>query len=205
MPQEILIELKTALVKQETEEKWISKKDSTENIQKTPAKGVYVGQAGLVLLASFLPPFLRKNGYVNDKGLLMNQKKVPILLHYLTTGEREVPEWKLTLPKILAGLDPGHHCETEMKPDKVLDFQIDELLQSVIGHWKELKRTSPEGLRNTFLIRDGILHYKNGFYYLYVQEQTVDILLAFVSWNYQTLKLDWMKQILFVEWNKESW
>ncbi|GEM_PF-2460381 len=204
MPRQILQELKVESIKQERKKRKVSNLNKSEKVQKIPEEGAHIGQAGLVLIASFLPAFLKNVGYVDDKGQLLSQKLVPILLHYLATGEIEAPEWKLTLPKILAGLYPGQHCETKITKNKKLDRQIDDLLQSIIGHWKELKKTSPEGLRNTFLIREGKLHDKNGFYYLYVREQTVDILLAYVSWNYQTIKLDWMKQILFVEWNKES-
>lgn len=164
--------------------------------------GAYIGQAGLVLLAHFLPQFLNKTNYINETGQLINAKEVPILLHYMATGEITAPEWKLTLPKILAGLHVGEHCNTAIQPNKKLDIEINELLKAVIGHWEALKNTSPEGLRTTFLEREGELKSKNGFYYLYVNGQTVDILLNYVSWNYTTIKLNWMPHILFVEWNK---
>lgn len=166
--------------------------------------GSPVGQAGLVLLAPFLPLFLKNLGYINGGGMITGQNEIPMLLHYLATGETEVPEWKLTLPKVLAGLKPGNHCLTVIKPGIKTDDQIDIILRSVVEHWDKLKKTSPDGLRNTFIIREGTLHMKNGFYFLHVQEQTVDILLAYVPWDYTTIKFDWMKEILFVEWNRSS-
>ncbi|WP_438426390.1 contractile injection system tape measure protein [Aquimarina macrocephali] len=162
----------------------------------------YVGQAGLVLLAPFLSMFLKNIGYIDRKGGVLEQREIPILFHYIATGETTAPEWKLTLPKILSGLKPGEHCDTEIQPNKKLDSHINELLSSVIEHWEALKNTTSDGLRETFLIREGELKFKNGFYYLYIKEQTVDILLSYVSWNYTTIKLDWMQNILFVEWNK---
>ncbi len=173
-----------------------------EDLPEVLDAGAYVGQAGLVLLASFLPAFLKNAGYLDKKGKLLKQLQVPILLHYMATGETTAPEWKLTLPKVLAGLRPGQHCRTGLNPTKKLDTQIDELLTAVIEHWAALKNTSPEGLRTTFLTREGALKFRNGFYYLYINEQTVDILLSYVSWNYMTLKLDWMQHVLLVEWNK---
>lgn len=164
--------------------------------------GAYIGQAGLVLLAYFLPQFLKNAGYIDAKGQLIDATEVPILFHYMATGEITAPEWKLTLPKILAGLYPGEHCNTAIQPNKKLDTKIEGFLEAVIGHWEALKNTSPQGLRTTFLAREGELKSKNGFYYLYVNAQTVDILLNYVSWNYTTIKLNWMQQILFVEWNK---
>ncbi|WP_149274960.1 contractile injection system tape measure protein [Pareuzebyella sediminis] len=166
-------------------------------------EGVHISQAGLVLLAPFLTPFLKNIGYVDEKGERVSPLKIPIILHYLATGETRAPEWKLTLPKILAGLRPGQHCDISLRPSQKLDAKIEELLNAVIGHWEALKNTSPDGLRTTFLNREGMLRSKNGFYYLTIKEQTVDILLNYVSWNYSTVRFNWMSQILFVEWIKK--
>lgn len=176
-----------------------SNKNNSTDVLNT---GTYIGQSGLVLLAPFLSLFLKNSGHINPKKELIKQREIPILLHYIATGETTTPEWKLTLPKILSGLKPGQHCDTKIKPNKKLDSHINVLLSSVIGYWEALKNTTPDGLRETFLIREGELKFKNGFYYLYIKEQTVDILLSYVSWNYTMIKLDWMQNILFVEWNK---
>ncbi|QCX00967.1 hypothetical protein FGM00_12910 [Aggregatimonas sangjinii] len=175
---------------------------NTATMQHGTEVGAYIGQAGLVLLAHFLPQFLKKVGYLNEKGQLIDAVEVPILFHYMATGESSAPEWKLTLPKILAGLDPGEHCNTALRPVKNLDTEITEFLKAIIGHWKALKNTSPDGLRETFLVREGVLKSKNGFYYLHIPEQTVDILLPYIPWNYTTIRLQWMQNILFVAWNK---
>jgi hypothetical protein len=167
-------------------------------------EGAYVSQAGLVLLMPFINMFLKNIGYVSESGKLEKQKQLPILLHYMATGETETAEWNLTLPKILAGLNPGQHCETQIIGAAALDTQINDLLLSVIEHWSALQKTSPEGLRDTFLHREATIKAKNGFYYLYVKETAFDILLSFVPWNYTTIKLDWMQQILFVEWKNNS-
>jgi len=176
--------------------------ENTEELRQILPDGAFVGQAGLVLLAVFLPDFLKRLNYLHRDGDFINREEIPILLHYLATGTTEAPEWQLTLPKVLAGLKPGQHCNTKIIPDRNLIAEVEKLLQSVIKNWSALKNTSPDGLRNTFLIREGLLKYKNGFYYLYLQEQTVDILLSYVSWNYRIIKLNWMPQILFVEWSK---
>ncbi|MCK8521387.1 contractile injection system tape measure protein [Aquimarina sp. D1M17] len=175
---------------------------NTEFSSEVLDEGALIIQAGLVLLAPFIPRFLKILGYINEKGEIHQKNKLPILLHYLATGESMAPEWKLTLPKLLSGLRPGQHCDTELESTEDLDNQVNELLTSVISHWEALKTTSIEGLREAFLIREGKLKKKNGFYFLYVEEQTVDILLSYVPWNYSTIKLDWMSEILFVEWNK---
>jgi len=127
-----------------------------------------------------------------------------MLFHYIATGRDKAFEWSLSLPKLLAGLELRQHCDTTIKTTAKLDKKINNLLQSVIEHWAVLKKTSPDGLRNTFLMRNGELKFRNGFYFLYIEEETVDILLSYISWNYMTIKLDWMRDILFVKWNNQS-
>jgi len=180
----------------------ISSLTEENTLEEAVKEGTYVGQAGLVLLANFLPQFFKNSGYLNADGSFKDIQDIPILLHYMATGEMQAPEWKLSLPKIMTGLNLGQHCNTALVPTKKLKTQINELLLAVIGHWKSLKNTSPEGLRETFLIREGVLKSKNGFYYLEIEDKTLDILLNYVPWNFSTIKLNWMQCILFVEWNK---
>ena len=91
---------------------------------------------------------------------------------------------------------------TEILPTPEMDQLIDELLASVIEHWSKLGNTSSEGLKNTFLIREGELLMKNGFYYLNIKEKSFDILFSYIPWNYTAIKLDWMSTLMFVEWHK---
>lgn len=175
-----------------------------EEIPDIDDKGAYVSQAGLVLLAPFLPAFVKDLGYVDDKGNLTKPRELPMLFHYIATGRDTAFEWNLSLPKLLAGLELRQHCDTTIITTDKLDKKIDILLRSVIDHWAALKKTSPDGLRNTFLMRNGELKFRNGFYFLYIEEETVDILLSYITWNYMTIKLDWMRDILFVKWNKQS-
>lgn len=165
-------------------------------------KGVFIEQAGLVLLAPFLPQLLIQTNYLSKDRVLQKQDELPILFHYIATGEMEAPEWKLSLPKILAGMPLGQHCKTSFVPTDELKEQIDELLKSVVEHWSALGNSSPEALQETFLHREGKLVQKNGFYYLYIEEKTMDILLYKIPWNYSTIKLEWMSELLFVEWRK---
>lgn len=189
-----------------TKEYMYSQQEADQKMDTLPAlipEGAYVGQAGLVLVAPFLATFLKNTGYLDRNGQLLKKTKIPILLHYLATGEKKAPEWKLSLPKILAGLQLGQHCDVAIRPSKKLDEKIAELLNAIIGHWEALKNTSPQGLQMSFLNRTGALKSKNGFYYLYIEEKTIDILLNYVPWNFNTIRFNWMRQILFVEWTKK--
>ena len=165
-------------------------------------EGINVLYAGLVLLAPFLTTFLKDIGRIDQQGDLIDKDQLPILLHYIISGETKALEWELAVPKILSGLPLNQHCAVSMKADEELDQKIQILLQSVISNWKALKNSSNDALRETFLCRPGQLIMKNGCCYLSIEERTVDILLSFIPWNYSTIKFNWMNTIVFVKWNK---
>jgi hypothetical protein len=70
----------------------------------------------------------------------------------------------------------------------------------VIGNVPVWKSLSPEGLRQAYLQRKGVLSARNGHWLLQVERKTHDVLLERVPWSFQTIKLPWMNTLLFVEW-----
>jgi hypothetical protein len=76
----------------------------------------------------------------------------------------------------------------------------DTLLQAAIDHWAVLGKTSPDGLREVFLQRDGKLIKEGHSWKLSVEQKAQDILLDKLPWNLSLIKLPWMKEILKVEW-----
>jgi hypothetical protein len=173
---------------------------STTHPPVTPPSPLHVASAGIVLLAPFLKSFLAAVDGLNPDGSLVTPERVPLLLHYLATGERSAEEWQLTLPKLLAGLDVSDICDTELYLTEEEVLQATELLHSVISLWNKLQGTSIEGLRETFLKRQGTLSPQAPHWRLRVQEETVDILLQFVPWPFHTIRLPWMRGILLVDW-----
>ena len=75
-----------------------------------------------------------------------------------------------------------------------------DLLNSAIKHWGKLGKSSPEGLREGFLQRDGKLEKRRQGWYLTVDQKSIDILLDFLPWNLRIVKLPWMTEMLRVEW-----
>jgi hypothetical protein len=161
---------------------------------------LHIANAGVVLLAPFLKSFLASVDGLDQDGTLTSPGRVPVLLHYLATGERSAQEWQLTLPKILAGLDVKDICDTELFITEEEVLNATELLHSVIGLWDKLQGTSISGLRETFLSRQGTLALPSAPWRLRVEEETVDILLQFVPWPFHTIRLPWMRGILLVDW-----
>ncbi|MFW6310568.1 MAG: contractile injection system tape measure protein, partial [Prolixibacteraceae bacterium] len=78
--------------------------------------------------------------------------------------------------------------------------EAESLLEAAIKNWPALKNTSPDGLRQNFLQRDGKLIKKEENYRLLIERKTQDILLDKLNWNISVVKLPWMKNLLHVEW-----
>ena len=74
------------------------------------------------------------------------------------------------------------------------------MLGSVIEHWVILKNTSIEGLRESFLQRNGKLTFANNEWLLQVEQKPYDMLLQSLPWNIGIIKLAWMRNILKTEW-----
>ncbi len=78
--------------------------------------------------------------------------------------------------------------------------ESEALLQSVIRYWPPLKNTSVDGLRHSFLQREGKLEQKQNGWLLTVEQKTIDILLDKLPWGFSTVTLPWMKEMISVDW-----
>ena len=163
-------------------------------------RGLYVENAGLVLLHPFLPQLFRALMIAGDDELLRPGEALR-LLHYLATGLEDAPEYDLVLPKILCGLQPAS-LAGEAAP--FTDEEREEsaaLLAAVVRHWDALKNTGIDALRETFLKRNGKLtRWHDGGWLLQVESKSVDILLDSLPWGISMIRLPWMARMLRVEW-----
>ena len=66
-------------------------------------------------------------------------------------------------------------------------------------HWGALKSTSIDGLRNSFLMRNGKLS-KEEIWQLTVENKAWDVLLAQLPWGISMVKTPWMEELLYVHW-----
>ncbi len=184
-------------------------KSNTGHLQKPaiigaiiPIKTEYVINSGVVLLHPFLEMYfdelllLKERDFIN----LDARKKAVLLLHYLSTGETEMAEYDLLLQKIICGLPLEETLPNNMELTEEESEESEKLLQSVINHWAPLKNTSSEGLRSTFLQREGKVEKKENGWLLTVESKTVDILLDKLPWGFSTLRLPWMKDMISVDW-----
>ena len=84
------------------------------------------------------------------------------------------------------------------------DFEkefCESLLKGVVQNWEKIGNTSTEGLRESFLRREGLIRKTNKDYTLIVKKKPFDMLLDTLPWNITMVQNVFMKYRLLVEWN----
>lgn len=158
--------------------------------------------AGIVLIHPFLSNFF-KNLHLLEGSKFKDiscQSKAVLLLHYLATGESNPPEYEMVLSKFLCEMPANMPIDHTLSITDEEKEETNNLLLAAIEHWGALGGTSPDGLREGFLSREGKLEKEGAGWKLYVEQKTLDILLDRLPWNLSLIKLPWMKEILKVEW-----
>jgi len=158
--------------------------------------------AGLVILLPFLKRFFENVYFVKNDAFVDEISKVKAIqaLHFLVTGNEVENEQDLLLPRILCGFEIAEFIEFKGDLDENTRNEANELLKSVIEHWQILQNTSVEGLRETFLQRDGSLKIESSFL-LRVSNSGVDVLLDSIPWGFRNFKLPWMQKSIITEWH----
>lgn len=161
-------------------------------------EGVYVSNAGLVILAAFLPAFFDKLGLLKDNKL--QKPGIACNLLALMTGKVASEEHVLLLPKLLCGIEPEVVVAPSHKFSVQQKKEVSNLLSSVIEYWSVLQNTSHEALQETFLLRAGKLSLVKNEWILQVEQKSYDMLLQHLPWNISMIQLPWMQKMLKTEW-----
>jgi hypothetical protein len=165
----------------------------------------YISNAGMVLLWVYLPRFFENLGFVKDGSFVNEQAQFDAvnMLHYIATGSDEIAEYDLALNKILCGMRIGQAVPTEFNLSDEEKEHAENLLLAAIKNWPALKSTSPDALRQAFLMRKGKLSKSNGGWLVRVEEATPDILISFLPWSIGIIKLPWTTQLIYTEWKTQ--
>lgn len=165
-------------------------------------EGVFVENAGLIIIWPFLSFLFDHLGWLDEeKNLLESEKPKAIsMTQFLVTGEEEVDESQLPLNKLILGIELDEVITNDYKLSEEEKSEAENLLETVIQQWGALRSTSPMGLRQTFMQREGIIYERDGAYLLRVEKKSLDILMEKLPWSIGVVKLKWMPQILIVEW-----
>ncbi|HSI17415.1 MAG TPA: contractile injection system tape measure protein, partial [Sphingomonas sp.] len=168
---------------------------------------IFIANAGLVLLAPYLPALLDRLGVLTTDaegkqhidGIDAMSRAVH-LLQYMADQRLDAPEHELVLNKLLCGLPTAQPVLASFAAEPA-DLELcDGLLGAVVANWPIIAGTSLEGLRETFLQRDGRLRHEEETWRLQVQRKGVDVLVDRVPWSFATIFHRWMPQPLQVTW-----
>lgn len=165
-------------------------------------EGIYIEQAGLVLLHPFLSMFFEKTDLLDNNQWKSptEQRRAVLLCHYLVCGQNTADETDLSLHKILCGLPLTTPIENEFEPTEIEKIATENLLSAVLEYWTSLKSTRSDELRGSFLVREGKLSHRNNNWFLKVEQRSYDMLLDQLPWGISMIRNVFMPEMLHVEW-----
>ncbi|WP_374145997.1 contractile injection system tape measure protein [Sphingomonas sp. 28-63-12] len=168
---------------------------------------IYIGNAGLVLFSPYLPALFDRLGLLTTEDgappRLIDpeaQSRAVHLLQYLVDERLDTAEPLLVLNKLLCGIAPAEPVAASITPSQAELDLCDGLIGALIGNWPMLEGTSPAGLRETFLQREGRLLFGDDRWTLQVQRKTVDVLVDQIPWGFSMIFHRWMPVPVHVTW-----
>jgi hypothetical protein len=165
-------------------------------------RGVFIRNAGLVLLWPFFPQLFERAGLVKGISFVSESAayRAVHLLQYMVDGKEQTPEYNLVLNKILCNISKAKPVEKDVALTDEEKNMANQLLGAAIKHWGALGETSSVGLQETFLQRGGQLFFFESKCELRVERKAFDKLLIRLPWGLSPIKLPWMNKPLYVEW-----
>ena len=178
------------------------KESEQESFFAPKEEAIFVQNAGLFLLHHFLKSFFEAIEVLDEKGQIKGSARHVAIqsLHFLATGDCDFFECDLLFEKFLCGVPLMMPVIRESLLSETIKEECSQLLCEVIRQWTALKNSSPDGLRQLFIQRNGKLIREEHHYKLLMERKAQDILLDKLSWNSSLAKIPWRKELLFVEW-----
>lgn len=176
--------------------------DQSDFSQKeSPPEGLYINNAGLVLMHPFLLPLFQELKLCNHQGFYNNHLRNRAAHILQTLVGFDAGNYKgLAFNKVLCGIEITDVLHGQFRISRKVRNECNQVLNSVIRNWSILKSTSIEGLQEGFLQREGILEFKDHRYKLIVERKSQDILLEHLPWQIGVIKLPWNKHLIMVDW-----
>ncbi len=164
--------------------------------------GLECYNAGLVIVFPYLERLFETCGFTENGRFISEQtKKLAVQsLHLLATGESKADDGVLLLPKLICGFAPETYIEIKSELPEFIQQECKDLLDAVLGHWKALKSSSVDSLREHFLQRRGRLYIDADQVRIEVEESGIDILLNSLPWGFRHFKFPWSGFIIITDW-----
>jgi hypothetical protein len=179
--------------------------ESSSEFPDEAISGIYIDNAGLVLLTPFLSVFFQRLGYLNDKRTFISEEireRAALLLHHLVCGEAsfQVEEHHLLLNKLMCGFLPESVLPNEFTITNEEQELSDELLKTVISRWEIIKRSSPSVFQKTFLQHEGRLTKVDEGWELHIERTAFDVMIDKLPWGISISKFTWGKTVIYTTW-----
>jgi len=171
--------------------------------QEITQEGLFCQYAGLVLLHVFFTQLFNRlhlldNGDFRD---IDCRGKAIVLLYFIAAGKTAATDHELVVPKVLCGMRPEETVSDESF--FLTDAEKEEglnMMHAAIEQWEIIHNTSPEGLREGFLVRNGKLQYGENGITFRIESKSIDMLLDQLPWNLSLIKLPWLEKLIRVDW-----
>lgn len=163
---------------------------------------IYIHNAGLILIAPFAKSLFEKIGYVKENSFINGTviQNAVMLLQYVVAPDEECAEYDLPLNKLLCGESVTSFIDVTIELDNDVELEADNMLSAILQQSDVFRNISPEGFRNAFLNREGVLNFRGDHWLLKVSKETFDIVLEKLSWQYHAVRLPWMNLPILIEW-----
>lgn len=168
-----------------------------------------IGNAGLCLLAPWLPRLFSLLGYLDEAGRelknTVSKVRAIFLLQYLTCSEeREYQEMELAFNRLLVALPMYIPLPRYLELTDEEKRAADSMLEGVKANWSKMDGTSIKGFQQSFIIRRGRLEQQEEKWVLTVESKGYDILLDSVPWSFKQIHFSWLKKYMQVIWHEEQ-
>jgi Contractile injection system tape measure protein len=176
--------------------------NNTLELEQQLEDGIFITNAGLVLLAPFLGFFFAELGLLKEGTFKSGNDaiKAAQILHYIVYGVAKTPDYMMAFNKVLCGIPINTAMPLKLNSTKKIKLEIQSLLENVILRWTTLKNTSPQGFVHAFLQRNAILTKNENGWLLKVETKSIDVLLDTLPWNISMIKLKWNGYMIHTEW-----
>jgi len=162
---------------------------------------IFIDNAGLVLTNPYLPFLFERAGLMTNNNFVSPaaQEEAAHLIQFMATGSTNSAD-NLALNKILVGLHPTAAIAEQAAVPEAQQQLGTSALQSLIAHWEIIKNTSVQGLRESFLQREGYLVEANEYWDLVVAQKSLDVLVDRIPFQIKTIRYPWMSKSVRVRW-----
>lgn len=167
---------------------------------------IEVRNAGLVLFSPWFVQLFKRLDFLDEEGKVFvgveAQIRAVFVLQALVDGveEKMYEEYELFLNRVLVGLPADEALPAQIGLTAGEKELVCSLADNLRTNWPKMKNASAEGLRQSFLQREGVLEELENEWKLMVSPMGMDVLLDALPWGFSMIRQNWIEKMVRVEW-----